>query len=75
MRRMFSTIAPRYDFITRAFSYGMDHRWKRLGVARAGLPVAPVILDLAAGTGDFCKLVSRQYPAREPSRWISPSGC
>jgi demethylmenaquinone methyltransferase/2-methoxy-6-polyprenyl-1,4-benzoquinol methylase len=24
--------------------------------------VAPVILDLAAGTGDFCKLVSRQYP-------------
>lgn len=62
MRRMFSTIAPRYDFITRAFSYGMDPRWKRLGVTRAVLPVAPVILDLAAGTGDFCKLVSRRYP-------------
>jgi demethylmenaquinone methyltransferase/2-methoxy-6-polyprenyl-1,4-benzoquinol methylase len=62
MRRMFSTIAPRYNFITRAFSYGMDRRWKRLGVARAELPAAPVVLDLAAGTGDFCKLVSRQYP-------------
>ena len=24
MRAMFGTIAPRYDFITRAFSYGMD---------------------------------------------------
>jgi demethylmenaquinone methyltransferase/2-methoxy-6-polyprenyl-1,4-benzoquinol methylase len=59
---MFSTLAPRYDFITRAFSYGMDHRWKRLGVARAELPVAPIILDLASGTGDFSKLVSRQYP-------------
>jgi demethylmenaquinone methyltransferase/2-methoxy-6-polyprenyl-1,4-benzoquinol methylase len=62
MRRMFSDIAPRYDFITRAFSYGMDHRWKRAGVARATLPPAPVILDLAAGTGDFSKLVAQQYP-------------
>jgi len=32
MRAMFSTVAPRYDFITRAFSYGMDTRWKRDGV-------------------------------------------
>jgi ubiquinone/menaquinone biosynthesis methyltransferase len=62
MRRMFSTIAPRYDFITRAFSYGMDGRWKRLGVERAGLPQAPLILDLASGTGDFSKLVRSRYP-------------
>jgi demethylmenaquinone methyltransferase / 2-methoxy-6-polyprenyl-1,4-benzoquinol methylase len=61
MRGMFSSIAPRYDFITRAFSYGMDGRWKRLGVSRADLPPAPVILDLASGTGDFSKLVGRQY--------------
>jgi len=62
MRRMFSVIAPRYDFITRAFSYGMDRHWKRLGVARATLPDAPLILDLAAGTGDFSKLAVREYP-------------
>lgn len=62
MRGMFSTVAPRYDFITRAFSYGMDSRWKRLGVERANLPPAPVILDLASGTGDFSKLVGRRYP-------------
>jgi demethylmenaquinone methyltransferase/2-methoxy-6-polyprenyl-1,4-benzoquinol methylase len=61
MQRMFSTVAPRYDFITRAFSYGMDRRWKRLGVARAGLRPAPVILDLASGTGDFSNLVKCQY--------------
>jgi demethylmenaquinone methyltransferase / 2-methoxy-6-polyprenyl-1,4-benzoquinol methylase len=62
MRRMFSAIAPRYDFVTRAFSYGMDLRWKRLGVARAALPSTPVILDLASGTGDFSKLVGLRYP-------------
>jgi len=62
MRAMFSTVAPRYDFITRAFSYGMDRRWKRLGVTRASLPAQPVVLDLASGTGDFSKLVEAHYP-------------
>ena len=59
---MFSTVAPRYDFITRAFSYGMDKRWKRLGVARTTLPAHPVVLDLASGTGDFSLLVRQRYP-------------
>jgi len=62
MRAMFHTIAPRYDFITRAFSYGMDRGWKRLGVTRAALPARPAILDLAAGTGDFSLLAARYYP-------------
>ena len=53
MRAMFSTVAPRYDFITRTFSYGMDRHWKRTGLDRAKLPERPVVLDLAAGTGDF----------------------
>ena len=59
---MFHTIAPRYDFITRAFSYGMDRRWKRKGVERARLPQDAVVLDLASGTGDFCELVRRHRP-------------
>ena len=59
---MFHTVAPRYDFITRAFSYGMDIHWKRTGVARAGLPDSPLVLDLASGTGDFSLLVKRHYP-------------
>jgi len=62
MRAMFHTVAPRYDFITRAFSYGMDKRWKRLGVERARLPERPVVLDLACGTGDFSLLVKRIRP-------------
>lgn len=66
MRAMFSTVAPRYDFITRMFSYGMDRRWKRAGVERAGLPRNPVVLDLASGTGDFSKLVAARYPGARP---------
>ncbi len=62
MRAMFHTVAPRYDFITRAFSYGMDRRWKETGVARACLPKNPVVLDLACGTGDFSCLVQRYRP-------------
>jgi demethylmenaquinone methyltransferase/2-methoxy-6-polyprenyl-1,4-benzoquinol methylase len=59
---MFRTVAPRYDFITRAFSYGMDRGWKRTLVERARLPQSPVVLDLASGTGDFSLLVARHYP-------------
>jgi demethylmenaquinone methyltransferase/2-methoxy-6-polyprenyl-1,4-benzoquinol methylase len=62
MRAMFGTVAPRYDFITRVFSYGMDGRWKRAGVERARLPDRPVVLDLASGTGDFSTLVQQSCP-------------
>jgi demethylmenaquinone methyltransferase/2-methoxy-6-polyprenyl-1,4-benzoquinol methylase len=62
MRAMFSTIAPRYDFITRAFSYGMDRRWKRALVNRAQLPKSAVVLDLASGTGDFSIEVAARHP-------------
>jgi demethylmenaquinone methyltransferase/2-methoxy-6-polyprenyl-1,4-benzoquinol methylase len=63
MRDLFSTIAPKYDFVTRVFSYGMDRRWKRLAVARAAIPSEAMVLDLACGTGDFAKLVSARYPS------------
>jgi demethylmenaquinone methyltransferase / 2-methoxy-6-polyprenyl-1,4-benzoquinol methylase len=62
MRKMFGTIAPRYDFITRVFSYGMDRRWKRLGVTKAPLPEDAVVLDLACGTGDFSQMVLQRVP-------------
>ncbi len=62
MRKMFRTIAPRYNFVTRVFSYGMDRRWKTLGVAKAALPENALVLDLAAGTGDFAQLVHERLP-------------
>ena len=62
MRDMFHTVAPRYDFITRAFSYGMDRQWKRAGVDWAALPDRAMVLDLASGTGDFSLLVAKHRP-------------
>jgi demethylmenaquinone methyltransferase/2-methoxy-6-polyprenyl-1,4-benzoquinol methylase len=62
MRAMFSTVAPRYDFITRTFSYGMDRHWKRTALERAKLPERPVVLDLASGTGDFSLMVKQRFP-------------
>ncbi len=62
MREMFRQIAPTYDFISRVFSYGMDRRWKRLGVKNAPLPETAVVLDLACGTGDFSEMVMQRLP-------------
>ena len=62
MRAMFGAIAPRYDFVTRIFSYGMDGRWKKAGVDGVALPANAIVLDLAAGTGDFSKLVLERLP-------------
>jgi demethylmenaquinone methyltransferase / 2-methoxy-6-polyprenyl-1,4-benzoquinol methylase len=62
MREMFSDIAPKYDFISRVISYGMDGRWKRLAVTRADLQEGAMVLDLASGTGDFSRLVQQRSP-------------
>ena len=58
VRRLFSTIADRYDLITVVLSYGQDRRWKRR-VAEL-LPLAPGMraLDLACGTGDIAALLA-----------------
>lgn len=58
MKAMFHRVAPRYDFITRAFSYGMDLGWKKEAVKLAGLPQGARVLDLACGTGDFSRLAA-----------------
>jgi ubiquinone/menaquinone biosynthesis methyltransferase len=53
VRRLFATIADRYDFITRFLSYGQDARWKRRTVVLAKIRPADRVLDLACGTGDL----------------------
>ena len=52
-RRLFRTIADRYDVITRLLSFGRDQQWKRLVVDRAGAAPGTRALDLACGTGDI----------------------
>jgi demethylmenaquinone methyltransferase/2-methoxy-6-polyprenyl-1,4-benzoquinol methylase len=56
--RIFTTIAPRYDLITRVLSYGQDQRWKRRLVALAGVQPGEAALDVACGTGDLAARVA-----------------
>ena len=53
VRRLFATIADRYDLITVLLSYGQDRRWKRRLVDMAGPRPHLHALDLACGTGDI----------------------
>jgi demethylmenaquinone methyltransferase/2-methoxy-6-polyprenyl-1,4-benzoquinol methylase len=53
VRRLFATIADRYDLITRVLSYGRDAAWKRRLVAMSAAGPAVRALDLACGTGDI----------------------
>lgn len=52
-RRLFSTIADRYDLITAVLSYGQDARWKARLIREARIHSGDRALDLACGTGDI----------------------
>ena len=53
VRRLFATIAGRYDLITRLLSFGLDQRWKARLVTLAAPVPGMRALDLASGTGDI----------------------
>jgi demethylmenaquinone methyltransferase/2-methoxy-6-polyprenyl-1,4-benzoquinol methylase len=53
VRRLFATIADRYDLITVLLSYGQDQRWKKRLVDLAGPAPGSRAVDLATGTGDI----------------------
>ncbi|MEO8070433.1 MAG: ubiquinone/menaquinone biosynthesis methyltransferase [Acidobacteriota bacterium] len=57
-RRLFATIADRYDVITRLLSFGQDQRWKRQLIDLAGISASTSVLDLACGTGDLAFLAA-----------------
>jgi ubiquinone/menaquinone biosynthesis methyltransferase len=59
VRRLFSTVAPRYDLITVVLSFGQDRRWKRRLIALQD-PEGKSILDLACGTADIAFGLARR---------------
>lgn len=60
VQSMFDTIAPRYDMVNRLMTMRLDVRWRKRTIADLALKPGSVVLDLAAGTGDFCVELSKK---------------
>jgi demethylmenaquinone methyltransferase/2-methoxy-6-polyprenyl-1,4-benzoquinol methylase len=55
VRSMFDAVAPRYDLVNRIMTFRMDVGWRKRTVRRLRLGPGSIVLDLACGTGDFCR--------------------
>ena len=56
---MFDHIAPRYDFMNRFLSAGIDRSWRRKAIRRFSKDHIKVLLDVATGTADMALMASR----------------
>lgn len=50
---MFDNIAPKYDFLNRFLSLGIDIIWRKKAIKKLKVDSPKLILDIATGTGDF----------------------
>lgn len=55
VRAMFDRIASRYDLVNRVMTFGMDRGWRRRALDELRLHPGSLVIDLACGTGDFCR--------------------
>lgn len=63
IQQMFGAIAPRYDFLNRMLSFGIDRRWRTKAVRLLKYCEGARILDVATGTGDVALEIARVTPA------------
>ena len=63
IRDMFSAIVPRYDFLNRLLSLGIDRGWRRTLTRMALKNDTAAILDVACGTGDVSLSLRQKAPA------------
>lgn len=60
VREMFDSIAPAYDFMNRAMTFGIDRIWRRIAVRKLRKYAPAKVLDVATGTGDLAMLLVRR---------------
>ena len=58
VREMFDAIAPAYDFMNRAMTFGIDRLWRRKAVRLMRDVPHKDVLDIATGTGDLAILMA-----------------
>ncbi|MBI2873835.1 MAG: bifunctional demethylmenaquinone methyltransferase/2-methoxy-6-polyprenyl-1,4-benzoquinol methylase UbiE [Firmicutes bacterium] len=58
VRRMFASIAGRYDLMNNILSFRQDDRWRRLTAARSGLQRGGSAVDVCTGTGELARVLA-----------------
>ena len=65
VRSMFDHIAPRYDFMNRFLSAGIDVRWRKKAIQLFRDDRPETLLDVATGTGDMAIMAARILKPRQ----------
>lgn len=60
VKKIFDSIARRYDFLNHLLSFGMDIKWRKKALKLTGLNSSCILLDVACGTGDVAAETRRQ---------------
>ena len=76
IRRVFNTVAPRYDLMNDLMSFGIHRLWKRRMAAHCA-GIRGTVVDLAGGTGDVARLLvspERSLTVCDPSLPMMQAG-
>ena len=65
VRDMFDSIAPAYDFMNRAMTFGIDKLWRAKAVKMIKNFKTEKILDIATGTGDLAILLTKKLSPKK----------
>ena len=60
VRKVFNSVATRYDLMNDLMSAGLHRIWKRVAIETIAIRPGMQILDLASGTGDLARGMSRR---------------
>lgn len=57
---VFKSVAKNYDLMNDLMSFGIHHVWKRFTIELSQVRAGQTILDLAGGSGDLTRLLSKK---------------
>lgn len=64
VEQMFDNIAPKYDFLNRTLSFGVDIVWRKIAVNKLKKLQPKYILDIATGTSDLAIEAMKLHPEK-----------
>lgn len=65
VEQMFNSIAPAYDFMNTAMTFGLHRYWRTSALRKIAPALSGDVLDIATGTGDLVFHIARRYRSRK----------